>query len=140
MSSNPQRLSFDGTDFLISGRIEHTESQENDKTLKSDPKNLVVYDYRQQNTDVNSSISISPRDKLSYESDRKVGGKFERDFIEHGRLESFQRLLILFNDEIIKNKPDDIIEYAINNFFHPENQSTLKEVRYYFCDCLDDQI
>lgn len=76
--------------------------------------------------DFNSSapMSISPRDSLSFIDDKK-DCKANRAFLEryHRQLSTLTRHL---QTEILRRKPDDIVDFLNNEFFSLENQSKLR--------------
>jgi len=76
--------------------------------------------------DYNSSVpmSISPRDNLSFIDDKK-DCRANRTFLErhHRQLSTLTRYL---QTEIMRRKPDDIVDFLNDEFFSLENQSKLR--------------
>lgn len=76
--------------------------------------------------DFNSSapMSISPRDSLSFIDDKK-DCKANRAFHDrhHRQLSTLTRYL---QTEIMRRKPDDIVDFLNDEFFSLENQSKLR--------------
>lgn len=70
--------------------------------------------------------SCSPRDKLSCISDRKAV-KADEKFEESGQLVKLQRLILLFEMELMKKKPENIIDFAVDDFFSKKNALHLEE-------------
>ena len=70
--------------------------------------------------------SCSPRDKLSYISDRKAF-KADEKFEEGGQHAALQRLILHFEMELIKKKPENIVDFAIDEFFSRENAVRLRD-------------
>lgn len=70
--------------------------------------------------------SCSPRDKLSYKSDRRAIKLNER-FEESGQLVALQRLIWLFELAVTKEKPDNIVDFAVDDFFSRGNAVQLRQ-------------
>jgi hypothetical protein len=67
--------------------------------------------------------SISPRDKLEHIEDRKLL-KTQNKFLDSNRL--LNKFTILLQAEILKAKPDNILDFIIEEFFSDENIKKIK--------------
>lgn len=68
--------------------------------------------------------SISPRDRLSYIEDKvfwKQMRKFELDSTY------LSKLIMLMKMEIITKKPDNIVDFLVDEFFSEKNQMELRK-------------
>lgn len=68
--------------------------------------------------------SISPRDALSYKSDKRTYKEFEKYSEKHPEI---HRLLVIIQTEILRNKPADILDYMCDVIFGMENEANLKK-------------
>jgi hypothetical protein len=67
---------------------------------------------------------VSPRDKLSYQEDRKAWKEFNRFNEDHPELDWF---VMLMQTAIFRDKPKDIVHYLVNDFFADHNQIKLRQ-------------
>ena len=97
---------------------------ENDETfeLKDLAITLPTLVYDDFNSDI-PAISISPRDKLSFIDDKKEYKKHHKYLDSNKDLYRFSRII---QTEIIKNKPQNILDFINDEFFSLENQQKLR--------------
>lgn len=74
---------------------------------------------------LNSKMSISPRDKLSFVEDKKLHKEMKRFLDKNQQLNMLTRIL---KTEIIRSKPESIINFINDVFFSLENQTRLRNV------------
>lgn len=67
--------------------------------------------------------SISPREPLPYEDDIRLFNRQTRFSNANSLLYKF---VILLQSEILRAKPDNILEYIVNDFFSVENIKNIK--------------
>lgn len=72
--------------------------------------------------DRSGELSMSPRDKLSYRSDKKVA-KAMLKFIQDPTL---RRLVDHLQRELLVQKPDDILDFVCDVFFSADNMVLLR--------------
>jgi hypothetical protein len=70
------------------------------------------------------TLSISPRDKLSYVEDKKAWKDLDRF---HQDNPGVSRLLVLMQMAIMENKPKNVAEFLANGFLSEENQVKLRK-------------
>lgn len=76
--------------------------------------------------------SVSPRDRLSLQSDKRYLKEVER-FREKNA--NFHKLMIMMHTEILRVKPENILDFLAEEYFSDENEPTLrKEVNRIFED------
>lgn len=73
----------------------------------------------------NNPVSISPRDKLSFVDDKKQW-KDNKRYIQNNT--NLNRLTRMLQTEIIRCKPDNILEFINDEFFSLENQTRLRNI------------
>ena len=71
----------------------------------------------------NQLPSISPREFLPYEEDSRIW-KSQTRFSNANNL--LYKFVILLQSEILRAKPDDILDFIVNDFFSVENIKNLK--------------
>lgn len=97
----------------------HDEESTKSASIQSLNLNSVYLDQSFQD----SQPSISPREKLSYIDDRKYSKDINKFIFNHKFL---FKLVSLMEQEVIKNKPDDIVEFILENIFSLEKISETK--------------
>lgn len=73
----------------------------------------------------NHEVSISPRDKLSFVDDKKQQ-KETRKFLENSR--NLLKLTRILQTEVIRCKPDNILDFINDEFFSLANQTRLRNI------------
>jgi len=68
--------------------------------------------------------SISPRDQLSYQQDKKQAKEIAK-FRE--KAPELDRLLLLLRYEILKEKPPNIVRFCANKMFAESNEGNLRQ-------------
>jgi len=68
--------------------------------------------------------SISPRDKLSYTSDKKYHKELERF---HEKNPSLHKFLIMLHQQIITAKPDNILDFIAEEYLTEENSEVIRK-------------
>ncbi|RYH16060.1 hypothetical protein EON65_30705 [archaeon] len=69
--------------------------------------------------------SISPRDRLSYQDDKKTYKELNKYLKSNTDL---YLLIQLMEEEILKNKPDDIVKFLAEDFFTERKQLALRKM------------
>ena len=67
--------------------------------------------------------SISPRDKLSYTTDKKYHKEIERF---HEKNPSLHKLLVMLHQQIVSAKPENILDYLAEDYLSEENAEVLR--------------
>lgn len=80
-------------------------------------RNLVV---REQNILPNDSSLVPSIGTLSFNSDEEA--KFE----ESGQFHLLQRMISLFETDLLEKKPENIIDFAADHFFTKDNSTQVK--------------
>lgn len=73
----------------------------------------------------NNTLSISPRDKLSFIDDKKQWKNTTRYLAGNADLNKFTRMI---QTEVIRCKPDNILDFINDEFFSLENQPRLRGI------------
>eukprot|EP01031_Cornospumella_fuschlensis_P026745 gene26745-32316_t len=68
--------------------------------------------------------SISPRDRLSYQDDKKTYKEISKYLKNNPDL---YMLIQIMEEEILKNKPDNIVQYLADDFFTERRQLELRK-------------
>ena len=68
--------------------------------------------------------SVSPRDKLSYTSDKRYHKELERF---HEKNPSLHKFLVMIHQQIITIKPENILDYLAEEYVTEENVALLKK-------------
>ena len=72
----------------------------------------------------NKEPSISPRDRLSQQSDKRYLKEVER-FREKNT--NFHKFLIMMHTEILRRKPDNILDFLAEEYFSLANEPALRK-------------
>jgi hypothetical protein len=73
----------------------------------------------------NNAISISPRDTLSFVDDKKQWKETTRFLAGNSNLNMLTRMI---QTEVIRCKPDNILDFINDEFFSLENQTRLRNI------------
>lgn len=73
----------------------------------------------------NNPLSISPRDKLSFVDDKKQWKETTRYLAGNTDLNKLTRMI---QTEVIRCKPDNILDFINDEFFSLENQTRLRHI------------
>ena len=73
----------------------------------------------------NNPVSISPRDKLSFVDDKKKWKETKRYVQNNAHLNKLTRMI---QTEIIRCKPDNVLDFINDEFFSLENQTKLRNI------------
>lgn len=105
--------------FEIRVNLEMTE----EKNAEEDLVKLNIEPTKFNESTHNLLPSISPREALEYQEDTKLW-KSQTRFSNANSL--LYKFVILLQSEILRNKPDDILDYIVNDFFSVENIKNIK--------------
>ena len=67
--------------------------------------------------------SISPRDRLSYQSDKKCVKEIERF---HDKNPSLFKFFVMLHTQILTDKPENILDYIAEEYLHESNEPNLR--------------
>ena len=118
MSNSDKRITASQNEDENAGGLIHVQANESSFEL-SFPS--AVYD----DFIANYPISISPRDKLSFIDDKKQWKETNRFLSNNSNLNKLTRIL---QTEIVRCKPENILNFINDEFFSLENQTRLRTI------------
>ena len=74
---------------------------------------------------LNNTVSISPREKLSYVEDTKQAKDTSKFLKSNANLNKLTRMI---QTEVIRCKPNNILDFINDEFFSLENQTRLRNI------------
>jgi hypothetical protein len=117
-----KKLSAEELEEIENARIAEVEAQLAAEREEARYKHVLQLDFSTTTRD--PIPSISPRDQLSYQGDKKFLKEMNK-FRE--QTPELDRLLLLMRFEILKNKPNNIVRYLANKIFTENNVAALQE-------------
>lgn len=125
------RLVKEGSQQLIKRELSRSNNNEyeEDTSLASDDQSesmgLVAPSILYDEYILNNAVSISPRDKLEFVNDAKQAKETSKYLRNNANLNKLTRMI---QTEVIRCKPNNILDFINDEFFSLENQTRLRNI------------
>jgi hypothetical protein len=112
-----------------SHRSNNDEDREQERASLSrkatDSLQVALYTEGNEESIANNSVSMSPRERLSYVEDKKQWKDNNKFLAGNSNLNKLTRML---QTEVIRCKPNNILDFINDEFFSLENQTSLRNI------------